>query len=368
MSTEGFEIADGADQAGPTAAGDGLDHELLLAEIYAEVERRRSSGELPGELERDLDRAFAELAPAGAVGDGSALALERVQRTSFIQPRVPLEDLRPPVSQVKRVLFKLMAWYVHFVTDQVSAFGGAVTQALRNHDQRLTSLEEGGPPVPERVAAELDRLPDPPAPAALVDAVAAAVVGVPGRVLVAEAGDGALLRALLQAGVPAYGAEPRRSRLPQALREGLEIRPTTGLEHLRLLADGRLGAVVLAGSAVERATTVAQSELAAEAARAVAPGGKVLVLSRTPEAWLLDDAGPAADLAPGRPLRPATWAHLLTSAGCTVSATTSAPSPEVVPPVDAEVPGAEQLNALIDRLAPLVAPAPAYLVTAQRQT
>lgn len=343
-----------------------VDQDLLLAEIYEEIERRRSTGELPAELERELDRAFAELAPPGAVGDDGALAIERVQRTSFIQPRVPLEHLRPPVSQVKRVLFKLMAWYVHFVTDQVTAFGGAVTQALRSQDQRLTALEEGGAQLPERLRAELDRLPERPVPDSLVEAVVDALTGVRGRVLVAEAGDGFLLRALHAAGIDAYGAEPRRSRLPQALRDGLEIRPTTALEHLRVLADARLGAVVLAASATERSAPVVQAELAAQAARAVGRQGQVLVLSQTPRAWA--DAGPVADLAPGRPLRPATWAHLLQSVGLAEVSTTLADPVRPLPPVDPELPGSAALAELLERLGPVLAPAPAYLVSARRLT
>ena len=354
------------DETGTPA--EALDQDLLLAEIYAEVERRRATGELPAGLEAELDRAFAELAPAGAAGDDDALALERVQRTSFIQPRVPLEDLRPPKSQVKRVLFKLMAWYVHFVTDQVTAFGGAVTTALRNHDRRIAALEEGGAELPERLRTELDRLPDRPLPEPLQQALVDVLSGVDGRVLVAESGEGTLLQALRQAGIDAYGAEPRRSRLPTALRKGLEVRATTGAEHLRQLADGRLGAVLLTGSPVERATPAALAELAALAARVVAPGGLVSVLSPSPEAWFAVDTGPVADLAPGRPLRPATWAHLLTSAGLAVLDTVDAEPVQPLPSVDATGPAAEAVGELLRRLRPLLAPSPGYLVTARRPT
>jgi hypothetical protein len=345
-----------------------LDQELLLAEIYQEVERRRASGDLPPEFEADLDRAFAELAPAGAVGDDSALALERVQRTAFIQPRIPLEHLPPPKSQVKRVLFKLMAWYVHFVTEQVTAFGGSVAAALRHHDQRLTALEEGGAQLPARLRVELDRMEDPPLPGELVRATVEALSGVEGRVLVAESGDGGLLRALRHAGLDAYGAEPRRSRLPAALRDGLEVRATPALEHLRLLGEDRLGAVVLAGGPVERGAPVAQAELAARAARVVRGGGVVLVVSQSPEAWATTDVGPAADLSPGRPLRPATWVHLLSTAGLEGAELTTAPPERPLPALDPDTPGADRLSEVLERLAPLVAPSPGYLVRARRRS
>lgn len=343
-----------------------LDQDLLLAEIYAEVERRRATGELPAGLEAELDRAFAELAPAGGAGDDEALVLERVQRASFIEPRVPLEDLRPPKSQVKRVLFKLMAWYVHFVTDQVTAFGGAVTTALRHHDRRIAALEEGGAELPAHLRAELDRVPERPVPVGLRQALIEVLAPVDGRVLVAESGDGSLLTELRRSGIDAYGAEPRRSRLPAALRNGLEVRAMTGAGHLRQLPDSRLAAVVLTGSAVERTMPAGLAELAALAARVVVPGGLVAVVSPSPEAWLSLDAGPAADLSPGHPLRPATWSQLLTSAGLEVLATVAAEPVRPLPAVDADTPGAGALAELVQRLAPLLAPSPGYLVTARR--
>jgi SAM-dependent methyltransferase len=344
-----------------------LDHELLLAEIYAEVDRRRASGELPADLERQLDRAFAEVAPPGAIDD-DAMVLERVQRAAFIEPRVPLAQVRQPIRLVKRVLFKLMAWYVHFVTEQVTVLGAAVVAALRSHDGRLRDLEGGGGAVPESLRAELDRCTDPPVPGTLLQAALGAVAGVDGRVLVADSGEGAVLRALRGAGVDAYGAEPRRSRLPRALRDGLEVRSDLAIDHLRALADDRLGALVLVGAAADRSVPATYAELVAEAGRVVAPGGRLVVVSQTPEAWLAGDGGPAADLSPGRPLRPATWAHLLAQAGFAVDEPVVAPPSNALPVLDAATPGAGELNALMTRLGPLVAPAPAYLVSARRHS
>lgn len=346
-------------------ATSGFDHELFLAEVYDEVERRRSSGELPPDLEAELDRAFAELAPAGAVGDDSALLLERVERAAFIEPRVPLEHLRPPVSLIKRVLFKLMAWYVHFVTEQVTAFGGAVTGVLRNHDSRLRTIETAGPPVPPELRAELDRLGDVPPPAPLVEAAVGALAAPVGRVAVAEVGDGSVLRALRAAGVDAYGVEPRRARLADVLRDGLEVRTATAVAHLRDVGEGRLGGVVL-NAVVERGAPAVQVELATRAARAVAPGGAVLVLSRSPEAWAASLDDPTVDLAPGRPLRPATWRHLLGRAGLVVDDVHLAPADPALEPLPEGTPGAEQLNAVLERISAHVAPAPAYLVVARR--
>ncbi|HEY1740963.1 MAG TPA: hypothetical protein VGI86_19770, partial [Acidimicrobiia bacterium] len=54
-----------------------------------------------------------------------------------------------------------------------------------------------------------------------------------------------------------------------------------------------------------------------QATRGLADGGALIVIGRDPRA-VTDEADEIAlDLAPGRPLHAATWAHLLARAGCT---------------------------------------------------
>ena len=52
-----------------------------------------------------------------------------------------------------------------------------------------------------------------------------------------------------------------------------------------------------------------------QALRCVAPTGAVIVIGRDPSAEVSERYEIAVDLAPGRPMHAATWAHLLTRAG-----------------------------------------------------
>jgi hypothetical protein len=65
---------------------------------------------------------------------------------------------------------------------------------------------------------------------------------------------------------------------------------------------------------VDRVPLGTQLALVERAAAALGAGGRVALVGSRPEAW--GSANPIeADLAPGRPLRPATWVHLLEQQG-----------------------------------------------------
>jgi hypothetical protein len=65
---------------------------------------------------------------------------------------------------------------------------------------------------------------------------------------------------------------------------------------------------------VDRLRPGAARALAHLAARCLAPGGVVVLVSARPEAAVALDPV-AADLSPGRPLHPVTWCHLLARFG-----------------------------------------------------
>jgi hypothetical protein len=193
---------------------------------------------------------------------------------------------------------------VHYLSQQVSAFGGVVAQALKLVARRLERLEEVS------AGADPELLPASNGPR-LDDVVTGHLAGVQGRVLVAECGDGSLLRAL--AGLDAYGIEPRADLAESAALTGLDVRQEPVLDHLRVVEAGALSGVVLTGI-VDRSPTGAQVALVEHAARVVGPGGRLAIAGTSPEAWGRDNPV-EADLAPGRPFHPATWVHLLGQLG-----------------------------------------------------
>lgn len=290
-----------------------LDVERLLAEIEQDVRDRRRRGELPADLERELDLVFARYAPVGAVSGDFEQVVARVETSAFIDVQVPVGSEKPVVPYVKRALKKSMGWYLNYLAQQVSAYAHAATRAMRILGQRVEAVEgetAAGPGAPLLAALRRGR----PAPDLRPwhDAVVECLAGVDGRVVHAEAGSGAMVAALRAAGFDAYGVEPVDGLALEPV-DGAELRIDEAVEHLRVLPAGSLGAVVLSGC-VDRAPRGEQLELARLAVAAVAAGGAVAVLGTDPSAWA--EADPvAADLAAGRPFHAETWAHLLRDGG-----------------------------------------------------
>jgi len=338
---------------------DVIDHRRLLDEIDAEVRRRRASGDLPADFERELDLAFARFAPVHAIGDDFDQVVERAEQSAFVDVLAPTQSAQPLVGHVKRLIRKAIIWEVRYVAQQVSGFSAAITRAVRLLGRRVDALEEVAPP-PARLRAA-------GATAASLDAgrwgptVVAALEGVSGRVLHAECGDGALVTLLADAGFDAYGVDP----VEQAAPAGVEVRTDEALDHLDALPDGALGALVLSGC-VERLPVGALARLAVVAAAKVAAGGRVVVLSADPRGWERGRSPVEADLASGRPLRSDTWVHLLGAQQlqATVAAEFAVPDDETLQPV----PGADPaLAANISRLNELLFPPASYAVVATRR-
>lgn len=347
-----------------------LDLRAVVAEIYDDVQRRRRSGEYPPGLERELDHLFALHAPPAAVGDDMAVLLDRAERASFIDVDVPTTSNRPAVPYAKRGLRKAMAWYLRYVTQQVSALGGVLVRALTVLDKRVSRLEAAVPATSERVVEELRTYDVAPLAEAWRElAVDRIVASKPtGRVLHAECGDGAIVAALAAGGVDAYGIDARRALLGDALKAGLDVRPDDALDHLRLAGPGSLGGLVLSG-VVERTTASASIELADRAAEVLVPGSVIVVISATPEAWETGLGPVAADLAAGRPLRAATWQHLLEVRGfTTIEVVEGDRLAGALTPVPDDAPAAAVMNANLAALNDRLFPPASYAVIARLAT
>ena len=90
------------------------------------------------------------------------------------------------------------------------------------------------------------------------------------------------------------------------------------LEHLRAVEPAGLGGIVLSG-VVDGMTHGERDQLLRTVGDRLAPDGILVVHSLSPSGWDADTAPPEADLSPGRPLRPGTWAHLLGTLGFDVT-------------------------------------------------
>jgi hypothetical protein len=113
---------------------DRVDVAALVAEVEAEVARRRAEGAYPEEL---LARLRAEFAVEEETEPPEALAIVETSR--------PLRSTRPLVGPAvvfgKRALRRLLSWYVHPPVADQNRFNLAVLRELRSLEARLERLE-----------------------------------------------------------------------------------------------------------------------------------------------------------------------------------------------------------------------------------
>ncbi len=339
----------------------------VMAEIDAEVRRRRASGDLPAGLERELDELFLEFSPVGLQGKArlrETLAL--VDGSAYVDTAVPTASEKALGGAFKRTIRKALGWYIGFIVHQIVKFAWAVSRMFHVLVDHVEDLE---------AAVESQRTPELPASAVpRVDSGAqwwcpvavAALDGVGGRVLHAECGTGSLLDALLAIGVDAYGVDPNESDVEIGAERGLDVRAESVLDHLAVVADEALAGLVLSGSVQwldpgerERLVDLLSSRLALD--------GVLVVHSTTPHAWARDTSHVLTDLAPGRPLHPETWVHLLTERGFAYAKVTFGGEESRLERVAEGGEQATAMNAAIDAVNALLLGPAEYVLVAVRE-
>ncbi|MGH9016727.1 MAG: class I SAM-dependent methyltransferase [Acidimicrobiales bacterium] len=291
----------------------------VRAEIDEEVRRRRASGDLPAQMESELEELFLKHAPLGSTRQELQEVLRLVDRAAYIDPVVPVASSRPAGTALKKGIRSLNFWYLRFITHQVSQFAASVSRSLHILDQQMAEL-----------AAKVDAVEVPPP--VVIDAavhrpdawwfatVTAVFDGDRRRVLHAACGDGWMVRVLEAMGVDAYGVDPRPGRVADQELGHLDLREEPVLDHLAAVRAGALGGVVLSG-VMEGSGHSQRRRLLEAAVMALAPDGVLVVHSLSPAGLDTADAPPEADLVQARPYRPATWSHLLGALGLEAAVT-----------------------------------------------
>jgi hypothetical protein len=286
----------------------------VMVEIAEEVRLRRASGDLPPKLERELDELFLAHSPVAGRGGDLGDALRMVDAATFIDPVVPVESERAAGAYVKKGMRSLLLWYVGWLTHQMSQSASAVSRALHIVDDRLQELERRVDTQRVPAAGVVEFSGSSGSGTWWADPAAAAVAKVPGRVLHAACGDGWLVRHMVEAGGDAYGIDPRAHVVDAAELSALDVRHESLEEHLRAVAAAGLGGVVLSGL-VEGMSGGQRAQVLKAVGTRLAPGGTLVIHSVAQATWEGADAPVEADLAPGRPLRPESWVHLLAQSG-----------------------------------------------------
>lgn len=339
----------------------------VMAEIDAEVRRRRASGDLPAGLERELDELFLEFSPVGLQGRArlrETLAL--VDGSAYVDVAVPVESQKMVGSYVKRLIRKTMGWYIGFIVHQIVKFAWAVSRMFHVVVDHIEDLE---------TVVESQRTPElPPSAVPVADAgsswwapaAVAALTGVTGRVLHADCGQGTLLDALMAAGIDAYGVDPAESAVELAVGRGLDARAESVLDHLGVVADEALAGLVLSGS-IQWLHPQQRDRLVSLAASRLALDGRVVIQSATPESWTATTSHLVSDLAPGRPLHADTWSHLLGQLGFGQVTIAFGGEEKRLDRVDPSNPDASAINGAIDAVNALLLGPGEFLLVAVRE-
>ncbi len=358
----------------PSSTGEELDAagrarylDEVMADIDAEVKRRRASGDLPAGLEQELDELFLEFSPVGLQGKArlrETLAL--VDGSAYVDIAVPVESQKVVGAYVKRLIRKTMGWYIGFIVHQIVKFAWSVSRMFHVVVAHVEDLEA------EVATLRIPELPPSTVPVVVPGSTwwaadaAAALTGTRGRVLHADCGDGSLVATLLAAGVDAYGVDPSEAGIEAAVERGIDVRAEPMLGHLEVVGDEALAGMVLSGS-VQWLHPNQRDRLVRLAAARLAVEGVLAIHSATPESWTASTAPLVSDLAPGRPLHAQTWTHLLDLHGLRTTAVHRGGVDRRIGPIPASNPDASSINAAIDAVNERLLGPGEYLLVAVRE-
>lgn len=339
----------------------------VMAEIDAEVRRRRASGDLPAGLERELDELFLEFSPVGLQGKArlrETLAL--VDGAAYVDTAVPTASQKAIGGTIKRIISKSIGWYVGFIVHQIVKFAWAVSRMLHVLVDHVEDLEaaverQRAPELPSAVVPVVD-----PGASWWAKAAVDALQGQRGRVLHADCANGSLVEALLAAGVDAYGIDADELAVEEAADRGLDVRAESVLDHLDVVAEEALTGMVLSGS-VQWLHPNERNRLVDLVASRLAPGGVLVIHSATPERWAAGASPLVSDLAPGHPLHAETWTYLLADRGFAATDVTVGGEDRRLAPVSESNPDAATLNAAIETVNALFLGPGEYVLTAVRE-
>ena len=197
---------------------------------------------------------------------------------------------------------------------------GATLEAFRFLSARVEALEDAAGRRAEPVVAPAWLVPAPvlePWAGPVTEWLRAdAAQSRPGAVLHGECGDGALAAALGTVGLAVEGCEPRGSLAWATAERGVPVHLGEMAAHLAGRPPGALGGLVLSGL-VDRLAIEDLVAVVGSAVRALAPGGRIVIVGTRPGVPASGPDAVARDLLPGRPLHPETWAVLLQRGGFT---------------------------------------------------
>ena len=286
-----------------------IDTERISATIEAEAEKQRREDDTIAQFERNVEEAWADIAPSGEVDENHDDLLDQTASLAALDPQVPIGSRRG-LRGVKWLVRKLTYWYIRFLTDQFNVFSGMLIRHLRSLETRLGHLEAATTqPVDHSESTASDCLDDPPEPSPAVASRVADFAGV-GPCLVLSGGEGTILKAIGDRGIRARGVEQDPDRVLAGLRSGVDIRTGDATSYLADASDEGFSTVVLTGF-VEKLPLIDLLGVIDQAGRRLMKTGRIIVAVADPA----NRSRVELELGSGLGISPITWRHLLERAG-----------------------------------------------------
>ena len=284
----------------------------VSAEIEAEADNRRRQDREIALLELEIEQAWADLSPSetySEVVSQDGHLLDQTASLATLDPQVPIGSRRG-LRGIKWAIRKLTYWYVRFLTDQFNLFAGVLIRHLRNLEARIGRLETaGGLHIDQSVPAGLGFLEDPPDPSPAVVAQVAGLAGL-GPCLVLSAGQGTLVEAIGDRGIPTHGVEQDPDRVFTGLSRRIDIQTGDVLAHLVGSEDREFGTIVLTGM-VENLPLKDLIGMINQASLKLKSTGRIIVAVADPATR----GQVESELGSGLGISPITWRHLLERVG-----------------------------------------------------
>jgi hypothetical protein len=314
--------------------------EQIVSELLEEARQRRAEAALLAAFDRELDETGQHVLrprPGQSRLDQAIWAAEAASQVSAAAELGQVSDPRERLA--KRAVERMTGWYMALLAGRVTRFAeetvrslGHLSDALDGHAERVDALADRV----DALVEELEAMRWPAIPAALgLDGAGHPVRASPlqrhpklarqavdrlktarGLVLHADCGSGELVGQFLEEGIDAYGTDPWAVLVESPVKPGLDLRQAEAIGHLRSVAPGSLGGILLSGH-VDRLTPGDARRLAFLVGTRVAPRGVIALVGTQPAAWQRQASPLELDLAPGRPLHPETWRYLLGEYGFT---------------------------------------------------
>ena len=285
--------------------GHPIDIDRLLAEIQAEAEEwRRRDPELR-RIERDIERAWADIAPPGATNADQHM-LDRIRRLATLSVDGH-RDPRLAIGAIKKIIHKATSWSLKHLAAQINVIVRMLVTHLRNVEQRLDRLE-----AVSQVSSSYSKwFEGPPEPSIQTANMIADIVGSK-HCLVMSCGKGTIVEAICKAGGNAYGIDQDSHRIVAGSLQGLDLRSENFVQHLNEIKEKEVEAIVLAGE-VETLPTADLLQLVPQIHNILARPGTVIVAVPN----LAIRTSIEMELQLGRGMSPETWQYLLTRVGFT---------------------------------------------------